>query len=681
MTGEAQVGFALFDILPSRWTDKDGNQILLGTRQRSFDEGSEGAISIPLVITDETDDILPSANRFWQMRVCIDSEWEQYIFTVPAGDGPIDLTDVEVVEDPTTGIVYVPVPGPPGADGVDGTNGTDGQDGAPGIPGPVASVADVAPDDAGNVPLTADDIDALSKTGGSVTGDLDVTGAVTVTGDLSSTGTMTAGAGADITGDVAVTGDQSISGALSVDTSLMVDGRSVLLNSISVDTYLAGDVNGEFSSAHRGSGMLYPEHTLEAYRASLAEGAPAIEVSAQLTKDGVLVCFHDTTVLRMTGLSGGVADYTYAQLLNAVKVKAQTLLGSGWQDCNIPTVTQVLDELLGKCIIFLEPKTNDAVIPLQSLMDRIYPDAPNTVIWKLYYQNSTAWANDRGYKIWLYVDATTTQSQADPYELGPDQPTIWGVPHTASDAVIQAFVQRNASAKKVMVWEVHRRTEQLRFRNLGVKGFMSPQWSYLYNQKRAISSKFPLKVVTPGCMGVANYDPNYAIHFDANGRAYCDQFPNQSVMFGSFTPADPSATWTIEFGMVWDTVPGSTIHAGVAFARTDDSKYQFSTANAVGGYHVAVRGNGTLQIYRHDPGVTTGVKLAENLVVTQPVAGHVMTFVITVSPSTITFQRTDVADAAISANDTTYRGEYQHLSNGSTSTSATKPFFTYLNVP
>lgn len=624
VTGEAQVGFALFDIIPNRWTDKDGNQILLGTRQRSFDEGSEGEISIPLVITDESDDILPSLNRFWQMRVCIDGLWETYIFTIPTGAGPIDLTDVEVITNPDTGQTYVPVPGPAGDDGADGA------------PGVVQSVNGISQAD---ITITAEDLGAVPTTGGEIDGDLSVTG------------------------------------------SFLVDGRAPLFNSISVDTYLEGDVNGEFSCAHRGSGMLYPEHTLEAYRASLAEGAPAIEVSAQLTKDGVLVCFHDTDVSRMTDLTGAIADYTYSQLLNAVKVKAQTLLGSGWQDCDIPTVAQVLDELLGKCIIFLEPKTNDAVIPLQALMDRIYPDAYQTVIWKLYYQNSTAWAASRGYRVWLYVDATTTQGQADPYELGENQPTIWGVPHTASDAVIQAFVQRNSSAKKVMVWEVHRRTEQLRFRNLGVKGFMSPQWSYLYNQKRTVESMFPLKVVEPGCMGVANYDPNYAIHFDSEGRAYCDQFPNQSVMFGSSTPEDPSATWTIEFGMVWDTVPASTIHAGVAFARTDDSKYQFSTANAVGGYHVAVRGNGVLQIYRHDPGVTSGVKLAEQLSVTQPIAGQEMTFEITVSPSTITFERTDVDDAAISTNDTTYRGEYQHLSNGSTTTSGTKPFFTYLNVP
>lgn len=689
VTGEAGVGFALFDILPSRWTDKAGNQILIGDRQRSFDEGSDGGISIPLVVTDEDDDILPVEGRLWQMRVCMNGDWKQYIFTVPAGAGPLDLTDVDAIENPDTSTWYVPVPGPAGADGTDGidgtngtngTNGTDGTDGAQGPPGPVASVAGVEPDGVGDVPLTAGDIGAVPATGGAVTGALAVTGTLSSSAGVQTDGSVHAAANGIFDEDLTVSGDADIAG------SLKVNGRPVTTSAIDVDTYLAGDGDGEFSSAHRGSGMLYPEHTLEAYRASLAEGAPAIEVSVQRTKDGVLVCFHDTTVLRMTGLTGAVSDYTYSQLLNGVKVKAQTLVGAGWADQAIPTVTQVLDELMSRCIILLEPKTNDAVVPLQSLMDSRYPSAPDVVIWKLYYLNATDWAVSRGYKIWLYVDAATTQSQADAVEFSVDQPTFWGVPHTATDTVIGEFVARvNAygdDPKKVMVWEVHRNSELERFRNLGVKGIMSPQWSYLYNHERLTDSKFSLKVVEPGMMGVANYDPAYAPQFDSSGRAYLNAIPNQSFMLGGHRPDDPSATYQIQFGMVWDTVPGANIHSGIAFGRTDDSKYQFSTANAVGGYHIAVRSDGTLQIYRHDPGVTSGVKLAETVSHSQtPTNGGVMTFTVDVTPTTITLTRTDVATTAIVATDSTYRGEYVHCSVGSVTVAGTKPYWTYLNIP
>jgi hypothetical protein len=128
ITGQPLEGKAVFDTIPSRWTDRDNNQMLLTDRVRHFDQGTDGAISIALVTTDENDDILPVENRFWSMQVEIDGEWQPYIFTLPAGEGPIDLTDVEVITDPTTGTTYVPVPGPRGEPGATGPAGESAYD-------------------------------------------------------------------------------------------------------------------------------------------------------------------------------------------------------------------------------------------------------------------------------------------------------------------------------------------------------------------------------------------------------------------------------------------------------------------------------------------------------------------------------------------------------------------------
>jgi len=66
--------------------------------------------------------------------------------------------------------------------------------------------------------------------------------------------------------------------------------------------------------AHRGASGLYPEHTLAAYRAAVAQGADALECDVRLTADGELVCFHDRTLLR-TGLREGIISAsTLAQL-------------------------------------------------------------------------------------------------------------------------------------------------------------------------------------------------------------------------------------------------------------------------------------------------------------------------------------------------------------------------------
>lgn len=48
--------------------------------------------------------------------------------------------------------------------------------------------------------------------------------------------------------------------------------------------------------AHRGASAYLPEHTLAAYALAYGMGADAIEPDVVLTRDGVLVCSHDTTI-------------------------------------------------------------------------------------------------------------------------------------------------------------------------------------------------------------------------------------------------------------------------------------------------------------------------------------------------------------------------------------------------
>ena len=68
--------------------------------------------------------------------------------------------------------------------------------------------------------------------------------------------------------------------------------------------------------AHRGASYDAPEHTFPAYDRAVRADADFLECDLQLTKDGVLVCVHDTTVTRTTGgrQTGRVDSYTLAQL-------------------------------------------------------------------------------------------------------------------------------------------------------------------------------------------------------------------------------------------------------------------------------------------------------------------------------------------------------------------------------
>ncbi|MDQ0736798.1 glycerophosphodiester phosphodiesterase [Arthrobacter agilis] len=80
--------------------------------------------------------------------------------------------------------------------------------------------------------------------------------------------------------------------------------------------------------AHRGSSGTYAEHTRAAYLQALADGADGVECDVHLSRDGHLVCIHDTTLDRTTNGSGDVADRTLAEL--------RTLDVSAWKGAAVP---------------------------------------------------------------------------------------------------------------------------------------------------------------------------------------------------------------------------------------------------------------------------------------------------------------------------------------------------------
>lgn len=66
--------------------------------------------------------------------------------------------------------------------------------------------------------------------------------------------------------------------------------------------------------AHRGASAIAPEHTLASYQLAMDMDADYIEIDLQMTKDGVLVAFHDDTVDRTTDGSGKVAEMDLADI-------------------------------------------------------------------------------------------------------------------------------------------------------------------------------------------------------------------------------------------------------------------------------------------------------------------------------------------------------------------------------
>jgi glycerophosphoryl diester phosphodiesterase len=92
--------------------------------------------------------------------------------------------------------------------------------------------------------------------------------------------------------------------------------------------------------AHRGAMSSHPENTLPAFEEAIRLGAHMIEFDLQLSKDGVLVLMHDTTVDRTTNGTGKVTDLTLAELK---ALDAGGFLDSRFAGTRIPTFEEALE--------------------------------------------------------------------------------------------------------------------------------------------------------------------------------------------------------------------------------------------------------------------------------------------------------------------------------------------------
>lgn len=68
--------------------------------------------------------------------------------------------------------------------------------------------------------------------------------------------------------------------------------------------------------AHGGGNREFPDNTLEAfYNAYSVDSRVMLETDVSITKDGVIILSHDTTLDRKTNVTGKIADWNYSDLI------------------------------------------------------------------------------------------------------------------------------------------------------------------------------------------------------------------------------------------------------------------------------------------------------------------------------------------------------------------------------
>ena len=105
--------------------------------------------------------------------------------------------------------------------------------------------------------------------------------------------------------------------------------------------------------AHRGihNNKETPENSMKAFKKALELEYP-IELDVQLTKDNVLVVFHDFNLIRMANKKDYIQDMTYDELKNVKLLDTSE---------TIPTLKEVLDLVQEKVLLDIEIKNTKKI--------------------------------------------------------------------------------------------------------------------------------------------------------------------------------------------------------------------------------------------------------------------------------------------------------------------------------
>lgn len=456
-----------------------------------------------------------------------------------------------------------------------------------------------------------------------------------------------------------------------------------------------------FVIAHRGAGNLNPEHTIESYTASVAQGAQAVEISVRMTADQQLVCFHDATTTRTMNLAGAHVRTSTLDTLRQHKIDMREFLGSGTPLADVCTLEQALDAIAAvpsapgivggqRVILFIEAKDTAAQEPLLRILEQ--RGLRGRVVLKMFRNGSSGFnpergfvrrAHQAGYPTWCFFDVSDSLESIARMAQGSTVDAL-GLPYfekitgrtasSVSDETISAVV---AMGKPVIMWEIHRRSAMDYFATLGVRGFMAPDPRWLTGWGTPADLKLEagrrITGVLPSEQQRAENMPQYS-----NGMLINHQPYDESVLLGPLAHMASVRDYVINFSMRWlDTLPSSTWSYGyLAFGRADDSAFGIGReyvrhANA-GCYVLAIRPGAVardefgriqrgdlIQLLRFDPDRAEPVVLYTLRPRTAFSANQDINGKIIVRAGSITV---DVAGSRSEpVTDQTYRGAYSHF--------------------
>lgn len=410
--------------------------------------------------------------------------------------------------------------------------------------------------------------------------------------------------------------------------------------------------------AHRGSSLLHPENTMEAWKAAIEEGAKAIEFDVQLLADGSLGVMHDDTLDRTTSSSGNVVDQTAAGWQNLVS-DIGAALGGAWASStqHVPMFEDVVREFGNKVLLVPEAKSNGSGPGLTAMLQK-YNVHPDAALVQSFILNELTTAVAAGYNTIALGDGLT------PSDLVARGIGWVGVSTSASSGYIASMI---AAGIKVAAYTPDWHYQRDILAAQGVIGYFSDDPIYL-SKTGYLRTTDPFKSQTWYHGSAANPSTNAASRGSFTTTEWGSNIPNGalgSANAGWASPikSDPNArsytiTFTVRFIL---SNNGNSRWVGM-FLGPNDTPYTDNSSATENGYHFLMRKSGQMQIFRRINGAITTLATSTGAADVVIADGGSANYKITVAPTTVKLERLDQVGSCI-ATDSTHGAGYMQLTN------------------
>jgi len=136
--------------------------------------------------------------------------------------------------------------------------------------------------------------------------------------------------------------------------------------------------------AHRGASAYAPENTLAAFYKGVEQGANGIETDLKMTRDGVVILFHDAVLDRTTNGTGEPGAHTWEELR---QLDAGAWFSPRYRGEKLVSFEQFLYAFGAKDLVFAcELKDRQIEDSMLALIDR-YQAAEKTVVTSFHYED------------------------------------------------------------------------------------------------------------------------------------------------------------------------------------------------------------------------------------------------------------------------------------------------------